>query len=102
MDSNLAAALFIALGRALQRLLRPARSAAGVGIGAAWDLTRTRSGLLAENALLRQQVILLRRSIRRPQVHHDDRLLLPILAQLHRYYAPTDEQQLPLWDDPPF
>ncbi len=89
MDSNLAAALFIALGRALQRLLRPARSAAGVGIGAAWDLTRTRSELLAENALLRQQVILLRRSIRRPQVHHDDRLLLLILARLCRRWRDT-------------
>jgi len=46
--------------------------------------TRTRSELLAENALLRQQVIVLRRSIRRPRVHHDDRLLLLILARLCR------------------
>ena len=23
-------------------------------------------------------------------------------GQLHRYYAPNDERQLPLWDDPPF
>ena len=23
-------------------------------------------------------------------------------GQLHRHYAPTDERQLPLWEDPPF
>jgi putative transposase len=77
-------ALIGALFRLVQRLLRPARSAAGVGIGAACDLTRTRSELLAENALLRQQVIVLRRSSRRPRVHRDDRLLLLILARLCR------------------
>ena len=77
-------ALIGALVRVVQRLLRPARSAAEVGIGAARDLTRSRSELLAENALLRQQVIVLRRSIRRPRVHHDDRLLLLILARLCR------------------
>ncbi len=72
MDSNLVAALVMALGRAVQRLLRPARSGAALGIGAAGDLTRTRSELLAENALLRQQVIVLRRSIGRPRLHRDD------------------------------
>jgi len=74
--------LISALVRAVHRLLRPTRSAAKVGIGAARDLARTRSELLAENALLRQQVIVLSRSIRRPRVHHDDRLLLLILARL--------------------
>ncbi len=47
-------ALIGALVRVVQRLLRPARSAAEVGIGAARDLTRARSELIAENALLRQ------------------------------------------------
>ena len=75
-------ALIGALIQVVQCLLRPARSAAKVGIGAAQDLTRTWSELLAENALLRQQVIVLRRSIRRPRVHHDSRLL--ILARLCR------------------
>ena len=54
-------ALLGALARAVQRLLQLARSVAKAGIGAARDLTRTRSELLAENALLRQQVIVLRR-----------------------------------------
>ncbi|MGA7979413.1 MAG: integrase core domain-containing protein [Chromatiaceae bacterium] len=77
-------ALIGAVVRAVQRLLRPARSSAKVGIGAAQDLTRTRAELLAENALLRQQVIVLRRGIRRPRIHRDDRLLLLILARLCR------------------
>ena len=77
-------ALFGALVRLVQRVLRPARSAVEVGIGAARDLTCTRSEVLAENALLRQQIIVLRRSIRRPRVHHDDRLFLLILARLCR------------------
>ena len=55
-----------------------------MGIGAARDLTRTRSELLAENALLRQQVIVLRASILRPRVHRHDRLLLLILARVCR------------------
>jgi len=57
---------------------------AKVGIGAARDLTRTRLELLAENALLRQQVIVLRRGIRRPRIYRDDRWLLLILARLCR------------------
>jgi len=70
--------------RALQRLLRPARCAAHLVIGATKDLGRTRSELLAENAMLRQQLIVLRRSIDRPQIHDDDRLFLIVLARLTR------------------
>ncbi len=82
MDSNSVTALLIALGRALRRLLRPARAAAKLMIGAAGDLARTRSELIAENALLRQQLIVLRRSVGRPRLHRDDRVLLLALARL--------------------
>ncbi len=75
-------ALVAALFRALQRLIRPARSAARLVIGAAKDLTRTRSELLAENAMRRQQVIVLRRGVDRARIHDDNRLLLLILARL--------------------
>ncbi len=83
MDSNLVAALVMALSRAVQRLLRPASSGAALVIGAAGDLSRTRSELLAENALLRQQAIVLRRRIGRPRLHRDDRLVLLALARLN-------------------
>ncbi len=83
MNVTRIAALIATLGRAVQRLLRPARSAGILAIGASRDLTRTRSALLAENALLRQQLIVLRRSIARPRLHRDDRLLLLLLARLN-------------------
>ena len=53
-------------------------------VGATGDLSRTRSELMADNALLRQQLILLRRGIARPRLHRDDRILLLILARLTR------------------
>jgi len=82
VDSNLVAALVLALERANPPLLlRPARSGAKLLIGAAGDLTRPRSELIAENALLRQQLIVLRRSIERPRLHHDERVLLLALAR---------------------
>lgn len=77
------------IGRTLQRLLRPARAGAMLLAGAAGDLTRTRSELLAENALLRQQVIVLRRSNLRPRLHRDDRLLFLVLARLGRGWRDT-------------
>ncbi len=84
MDSNLVATLIMALGRAVRRLLRPARSAAKLTIGAAGDFARTGSALMAENALLRQQLIILRRSIERPRLHNDERVLLLARARLTR------------------
>jgi len=52
VDSNLVAALIIAVGRALRRLLRPARAGAKLMVDAAGDLTRTRSELMTENRCL--------------------------------------------------
>lgn len=48
------------------------------------DLTRTRSELIAENALLRQQLPILRRQVKRPVCAKTDRLLLVILARAAR------------------
>ena len=84
LNLNSATALIVILTRALQRLLRPVRSRARLIAAATGDLARTRSELIAENALLRQQVIVLRRSIERPRLHRDDRLLLLLLARLTR------------------
>ncbi len=44
------------------------------------DLLRSRAQLLAENALLRQQLIVLRRSDARPILNRPDRALLVLLA----------------------
>ena len=48
------------------------------------DLGRSKSELLAENALLRQQLIVLKRQVKRPAFTRTDRILLILLATLVR------------------
>jgi putative transposase len=48
------------------------------------DLTRGKAELLAENALLRHQLIILRRQIKRPVYRKTDRVLLVFLARIVR------------------
>jgi hypothetical protein len=48
------------------------------------DLTRGKAELLAENALLRHQLFILRRQIKRPIYRKADRLLLVLLARMVR------------------
>jgi len=46
------------------------------------DLARSKSELVAENALLRQQLIILRRQVKRPACTKTDRMLLVLLARM--------------------
>src|SRR5205814_2573055 len=48
------------------------------------DLGRSKSELVAENALLRQQLIILRRQVKRPACTRTDRILLVLLAKIVR------------------
>jgi putative transposase len=48
------------------------------------DLARSRAELVAENALLRQQLIILRRQVKRPACTKTDRMLLVLLARAVR------------------
>src|SRR5438105_3150541 len=48
------------------------------------DLGRSKSQLVAEKALLRQQLIMLRRQVKRPACSKADRTLLVLLARLVR------------------
>ena len=48
------------------------------------DLSRSKSELVAENALLRQQLIMLRRQVKRPACTRADRILLVLLARMVR------------------
>jgi putative transposase len=57
---------------------RPAPIAPVADTGA--DLLRSRAQLLSENALLRQQLLVLRRSVHRPAMTPTDRALLVLLA----------------------
>jgi len=48
------------------------------------DLARSKPELIAENALLRHQLIILRRQVKRPACSKTDRILLVLLASIVR------------------
>jgi putative transposase len=75
----LAGAAIRAVRRRLSTMLRPATTGSLV-LGTATDLARTKPELVAENALLRQQLIVLARSTGRPRISRADRVLLVLLA----------------------
>jgi putative transposase len=53
-------------------------------LGTLTDFSRSKSDLVTENALLRQQLIILRRQVKRPACSRTDRLLLVLLASMVR------------------
>jgi putative transposase len=59
---------------------------ASLAVGTLADMTRSRRDLVAENALLRQQLIVLRRQVRRPDLTNSDRIQLLLLARFTRYW----------------
>ncbi len=73
---------FLALSERFSRWIKPPTTSLVLGTLA--DLTRGNSELLAENALLRHQLIILRRQIKRPVHRKTDRLLLVVLARMVR------------------
>ncbi len=50
-------------------------------LGVAFDLARCKKDLVVENALLRQQLIVLRRQVTRPALKPGDRVRLVLLAR---------------------
>ena len=54
--------------------------------GAIIDLTRSRSELVLENAFLRQQIIVLNRQVKRPQLTNGDRIRLVLLARCTQFW----------------
>lgn len=55
-------------------------------VGTLADVTRGKGEVIAENALLRQQVIILQRQTKRPQLTQRDRGLLVVLARWARHW----------------
>ena len=55
-------------------------------LGTLADLGRSKSELIAENALLRQQLIMLKRQVKRPACTKTDRVLLVFLARVVRIW----------------
>ena len=54
--------------------------------GAMSDITRSRKDLVAENAILRQQLIVLKRQVKRPKFTNGDRLHLILLSRLTQFW----------------
>jgi len=50
------------------------------------DIGKSKSQLIAENALLRQQLLVLRRQVKRPAFTRTDRILLVLLARVVRIW----------------
>ena len=70
-----------ALSARRQRVLAATQPAAsGPLVGALADLRRSKPELVAENALLRQQLLVLRRRVKRPRCRPPDRACLVLLA----------------------
>ena len=57
-----------------------------LGVDAFADLSRSRSDLIVENALLRQQLIILNRQVKRPQLTNSERIRFVFLARLTEYW----------------
>ena len=78
-ECSRAYAAFLAFRRRLSTALRPAATSSLVP-GTATDLLRSKPELVAENALLVHQLIVLARSTKRPRISRSDRVLLVLLA----------------------
>jgi putative transposase len=68
------------LDKCLKKHFTPAK--ANLAIGTFTDVTRSKSSLVAENAMLRQQLIVLQRQVNKPTLRPIDRVILVILAGL--------------------
>ena len=73
-----------ALDQTVKQCLRPDDS--HLVVGTLSDITRSKSELIAENAFLRQQLIVLQRQTKRPALTPRDRGLLVLLASRFRWW----------------
>jgi hypothetical protein len=88
LGSRLVAAVARLAARAMSAALHDACRPSGVAGGLIADLTRSRAALIAENVLLRQQLIVASRGVKRPGFRGYERGLLVLLARV-----------LPRWRD---
>jgi hypothetical protein len=67
------------IGETIRNAVKPS---AGLVPRLVSDLTRSRTELLTENAMLRQQLIVLRRCTKRPKIRRHERGVMVVLAAL--------------------
>ena len=70
------------VGRAIKAIVKPA-SETVVG-GVVQDIVHTKAEVVAENALLRQQLLIARRGVKRLAIRRHERLLMVFLSALNR------------------
>jgi putative transposase len=68
----------------LRRWSKPA--IVNIAVDTLSDLIRSRKDLIIENAMLRQQLIVLKRQVKRPQLTQGDRVRLVLLARLTEFW----------------
>jgi len=76
--------MFLWFQQNLKRWIRPARPVLISDLLS--DFTHSRADLIAENALLRQQIIVLDRQIKYPQLTNQDRLIFVVLALFTKFW----------------
>ena len=76
--------VFNRIKETIKKLTKPA--VVTLTAGAVTDLTRSRQDLVAENAILRQQVIVLKRQIKRPKFTSGDHFRLTFLSRLTDFW----------------
>jgi transposase InsO family protein len=72
------------LQKRIKHWIKPAHP--GLISGLLSDLTRNRTDLVVENALLRQQLIVLKRQVKRPLLTDSDRFSLVVLSHFTRFW----------------
>lgn len=78
---------FAFLERTFINLTRPSRHS--IALSTATDLPRSKSQLIAENTLLRHQLIILHRQVKKPRFTQSDRLWLVLLASCVQRWKDT-------------
>ena len=82
--NKLSCRLVDAVQDCIKRWLKP--SSFSMAGGSAIDLTRSKTELIAENAFLRQQLIILQRQSKRPKLGNRDWIKLLLLARATPYW----------------
>jgi len=67
-----------------KKITRPATASLATGILS--DLPRSKYDLIIENAILRQQLIVLNRTVKHPKLTNSDRIRLTFLARLTNFW----------------
>ena len=81
---NAVKSFFNRVKETVKKLTKP--ETASLAAGAMSDATRSRKDLIIENAILRQQLIVLKRQVKRPKFTDGDRLKMVLLSRLTRFW----------------